>query len=180
MITLTQDQPSQPAIRTREQFTAVVENIFQIRRDREELWHEQEREIAAVREKYRAQLAETERCLDLETSWAEAWARAHPEIFSPDRTLVCGSVLVGFRVEPPRIERASRRWTWSRIARTLAELPWGQKYLRLPPPEVDREALLADLGTLSPEDLRNAGMKILQGERFVITPNIPEPLREAA
>ena len=170
-----------PSIETRGQLEALLENIAQLQREHDELQQQYESEIGAVRQKYRPQLDEMERMLDAERSWAETWARAHPESFSADRSLTCATATIGFLPEPVRIERASRRWTWSRIARTLAELPWGQRYLRTPPPEVDRDALLADLATLSPEDLRHAGMKILQGERFFIEPHpAAEPLQEAA
>jgi phage host-nuclease inhibitor protein Gam len=162
-------QPAGPAIQTHQQLEAVLENIAQLQRERDELYQAQEKEIDAVRQRYRAPLAEMERYLDLETSWAEAWARAHPEAFKVDGSLACAYATIGFRTLPPRIERASRRWTWSRIALTLAGLAWGRRYLRVPAPEVDREAILADLAKLSPVELRNAGIKIIQGERFFIT-----------
>ena len=149
----------------------MLENIARLRCEREELYAAQENELAAVRQRYRAPLAEMEHYLDLETSWAESWARANPAEFAADRSLACAHGTIGFRTEPPQIERASRRWTWSRIALTLAGLPWGNRYLRIPPPEVDKDALLADLAVLSPIDLRNAGIIVVQGERFFITPH---------
>ena len=160
-----------PAIQTRQHLDAVLENIAHLQRERDELYLAQEKEIAAVRQKYRAPLAEMENYLDLETSWAESWAHAHPGAFAADRSLACAHATIGFRTTPPQIERASRRWTWSRIALTLAGLAWGKRYLRIPAPEVDKEALLADLADLSPVELRNAGLKIVQGERFFITPH---------
>jgi phage host-nuclease inhibitor protein Gam len=167
-------QPSQaaaPAIQTRRQLDAVLENIAHLQRERDELYQAQEKEIADVRQKYRASFAEMEHYLDLETGWAESWARGNPGAFTANRSLACAHATIGFRATPPRIERASRRWTWSRIAQTLAGLAWGARYLRVPPPEVDKEALLADLADLSPVELRDAGIKIVQGERFFITPH---------
>jgi phage host-nuclease inhibitor protein Gam len=162
-----------PAIQTRQQLEVVLENIAQLQRERDELHRAQENEIEAVRQRYRAPLAEVGNYLDLETSWAEAWARANPEALSADRSLACAHATIGFRAMPPRIERASRRWTWSRIATTLAGLDWGRRYLRIPEPEVqvDKDALIADLAGLSPLDLRNAGIRVEQGERFYITPH---------
>ena len=158
-----------PAIQTRQQLDAVLENIANLQREREDLYRAQENEVAAIRQRYRAPLAEMDHYLDLETSWAESWAHAHPEALGAGRSLACAHATLGFRAAPPRIERASRRWTWSRIALTLADLAWGKRYLRVPAPEVDKEALLADLAELSPVELRNAGLKIVQGERFFIS-----------
>lgn len=169
-----------PVIQTRQQLDAVLENIAQLQNERDDLFHRQREEIEAVQQKYRAPLAEMKNYLELETSWAEAWSRAHPEAFAASRSLACASATIGFRPEPYRIERASRRWTWSRIASTLATLDWGRRYLRIPPPEVDREALLTDLADLSPVDLRNAGIKIVTGETFFITPHPNPEWQEAA
>lgn len=164
-------QAAAPAIRTRQQLDAVLENIVRLRRERDELYQALDRDLAAVRQNYRAPLAEMDHYLDLETSWAETWARENPGAFAADRSLACAHATIGFTAMPPRIERASRRWTWSRIAQTLAGLAWGKRYLRVPAPEVDKEALVADLAGLSPLELRNAGIKIVQGERFFITPH---------
>ena len=170
-MTLTPSPAAAPAIQTRQQLDAVLENIAHLQRERDELYRTQENEIAAVRQRYRAPLAEMEHYLELETSWAESWARGNPGAFAADRSLACAHATIGFRATPPRIERASRRWTWSRIALTLAGLAWGKRYLRIPAPEVDKDALLADLADLSPVELRHAGIKIVPGERFFITPN---------
>jgi len=171
MTSLPQPPPAAPAIQTRAQLDAVLENIVHLQRAREELRRAQENEIAAIRQRYRAPLTEMDHYLDLETSWAESWARAHPEAFAADRSLACAHATVGFHAEPTRIERASRRWTWSRIALALGGLAWGKRYLRIPEPEVEKEALLADLPHLSPLELRNAGIKVVQGERFFIMPH---------
>lgn len=170
-MTFTPSPTAAPAIQTRQQLDAVLENIAHLQCERDELYRAQENEIAAVRQRYRAPLAEMEHYLELETSWAESWARGNPGAFAADRSLACAHATIGFRTTPPRIERASRRWTWSRIALTLAGLAWGKRYLRVPAPEVDKEALLADLADLSPVELRNAGIKVAQGENFFITPN---------
>jgi phage host-nuclease inhibitor protein Gam len=170
-MTPTPSPAAAPAIQTRQHLDAVLENIAHLQHERDALRRAQENEIAAVRQSYRAPLAEMEDYLVLETSWAESWARGNPDALAADRSLACAHATIGFRATPPRIERASRRWTWSRIAQTLAGLAWGQRYLRVPAPEVDKEALLADLADLSPLELRNAGIKIVEGERFFITPH---------
>jgi phage host-nuclease inhibitor protein Gam len=165
-----------PVIQTREQLEAVLENIARLQAERNDLYRLQENEIAAVRQKYRASLAETEHFLDLETSWAQTWARENPGALAENRSLVCAHATLGFRAEPPWLERASRRWTWTRIALTLADLPWGKRYLRTPAAEVDKDALLADLAQLSPVELRNAGIRVIQGERFFLTPHLTETI----
>jgi phage host-nuclease inhibitor protein Gam len=170
-----------PAIQTRAQLEVLLENIASLQRERDDLFRAQEQEIAAVRQRYRAPLTQMETFLHVETGWAEAWARAHPEALAADGSLTCAHATIGFRAERPRLERASRRWTWTRIAVTLAGLAWGKRYLRIPAPEVDKDALLADLARLSPENLRSAGLRLVQGERFYITtPEASEPAWQEA
>jgi phage host-nuclease inhibitor protein Gam len=159
-----------PAVRTREQLDSLLENIAELHRERDDLWRAQEDEIAAVRQRHRAQLTEINRCLEVETSWAEAWARDNRGALGAGLTLETPHATLGFRADAPRIDRASRRWTWSRIALTLAGLSWGKRYLRIPEPVIDPDALLADLGQLSRDDLRAAGMEVIEGEQFFLTP----------
>jgi phage host-nuclease inhibitor protein Gam len=174
--------PAAPALRTRAQLEVLLENIAELRREREAAWQAQEAELAAVRARHRAPLTELQDLLALETSWAEAWAREHRAELGAEGALSCTHATLGFRAGPPRVERASRRWTWSRIAVTLAALPWGARYLRTPEPVVDAEAIAADLGKLSREELRAAGMEVVEGEQFFLeVRSASEPAwREAA
>jgi phage host-nuclease inhibitor protein Gam len=166
-------QPTPPSIQNRQQLDAVVENIIHLQQNRAELERDQEREITAIRQKYRTPLAEVDRYLLLESTWVETWARANPDEFSDQRSLTCTHATIGFRVSPPRVDRASRKWTWSEISQKLSELAWGRRYLRQPAPEVNKEALLADRTELVATELRKVGLKIVQDERFFITPHGP-------
>jgi phage host-nuclease inhibitor protein Gam len=162
---------AQPAITSRHELDAVVENIVQLQLNRSEIERGQEQEIAAVRQKFRAPLAEIERYLTLESSWVEAWAHRHPETFRDRSSLPLTHATIGFRTTPCRVDRASRKWTWGAIAQKLGEMAWGRRYLRQPALEVNKEALLADRADLSPAELRQVGLKIVQEERFYIAPH---------
>jgi hypothetical protein len=157
-----------PSVQTRLQLDALLQNIVDLQRTRDELRRNQEEELALVRQKFRGPLAELDHFLLVETGWAESWAQNHRMELGPELSLRCEAATIGFECGPPRVERASRRWTWPRIAQTLAGLAWGARYLRTPAPEVDRDAVERDLSTLSTTDLRDAGMKVVPSERFVI------------
>jgi phage host-nuclease inhibitor protein Gam len=165
------NQPAVPSIQNRQQLDVVVENIVQLQLDRAGLERAQEREITAIRQKFRPSLAELDRYLAAETLWVETWAKEHPGAFDEKRSLDCTHATLVFRVTTPRIEKASRKWTWSAVALKLADLSWGKRYLRIPAPEVNKEALLADRAELSPIELRQAGLRIAQEERFFIAPH---------
>ena len=165
------NQPAAPTIQNRHQLDAVIENIVQLQLNRAELEGSQEQEITAIRQKYRPSLAELERYLTLETTWAETWARQNPGAFNEKRSMACTHATIGFRVTPPRVDRASRKWPWSAIALKLAEVSWGRRYLSIPAPEVNKEAVLSDRAELAAPELRLVGLKIVQEERFFITPH---------
>ena len=59
-----------PSIQTRAQLETLLENIAQLQSERDELHRELEDQIAALRYKYRPQLDEMERLLDIERGWA--------------------------------------------------------------------------------------------------------------
>jgi phage host-nuclease inhibitor protein Gam len=178
-ITILPTPSPKPTILNRQQLDAVVENIVQLQIQRAELESIQEKEIAAIRQKYRTPLAEIERYLTLENNWAETWAQANRDAFGEKRSLECTHATVGFRTTPPRVERASRKWLWSAIATRLGEVAWGQRYLRIPAPEVNKEALLADRAHLAAADLRLAGIRIVHEERFYITPHVTPTTAES-
>jgi phage host-nuclease inhibitor protein Gam len=160
-----------PTITSRHELDAVVENIVQLQLNRAEIEREQDQEIAGIRQKFRAPLAEIERYLTLETTWVETWARSHPDSFRDRQSLALTHAVIGFRVSPHRVDRASRKWTWGAIAEKLGEMAWGRRYLRQPALEVNKEALLADRADLSSAELRTVGLKIVQEERFYIAPH---------
>ena len=163
-------QPLPPSIENHQQLDAVVENIVQLQLNRAEIESEQEREILATRQKFRGPLAEVDRYLLLETSWVQTWAEAHPEAFEEKRTLACTHAVLGYRTGPPRVDRLSRKWSWSDIASKLGEMAWGRRYLRHPAPEVNKAALLSDRHDLSVAELKKVGLKIVQTDRFYIQP----------
>jgi phage host-nuclease inhibitor protein Gam len=170
-------QPALPTIQTRHELDAVVENVVQLQLARAALERDQEQEIAGVRQKFRGPLAELDRYLLLETTWVENWARSNADAFPDDaRSLACTHATLGFRVSPARVDRASRKWTWTEIASKLGDIAWGRRYLRQPAPEVNKEALLADRAELDPAELRKCGVKIVQEERFFIAPHGPTTL----
>lgn len=163
--------PTPITIHSRADMEAVLENIVQLQLARAELEAAQERAVTAVREKYREELEQIDGFLQLETSWAEAWARQNPDVFSEKKSLEFTHATIGFRQHPMKVERLSKDCPWPKLAERLTQLPWGERYLRQPPQEIDKEAILAARAELTPAQLRQAGIKLVQEERFYISPH---------
>lgn len=77
---------------------------------------------------------------------------------------------VGFRTNPPKVEKALDKDTWEAIAKRIELVPWGETYLHRKDPTVNKDALLTDRANLTSEQLAQIGVRIVQGETFYISP----------
>jgi phage host-nuclease inhibitor protein Gam len=130
-----------------------------------------ELEIARVQERHQGQMLDL--CKQIEVSEAGIFVycqQRRAQLFPDKKSIDFLLATVGFRTEPPSVEKSSRKDTWSAIAQRLEALEWGARYINSPEPEVDKKALLADREKLSLEQLSEAGIRFEQDELFYITP----------
>lgn len=76
----------------------------------------------------------------------------------------------GFELTPHRVETANKKIKWKDVVARLKRLAWGAAYTRQPEAQVDKQAILADRATLTPEQLQAAGIQFCQDEQFFIRP----------
>ena len=130
-----------------------------------------ELEIAAVQERRREQLLALAKQIESREAGVFVYCQQHRAALFPDKkSLDLLLATVGYRTEPPSVEKCSKKDNWSAISRRLEALPWGARYLTWPEPEVDKKALLADRDRLTAEQLSEAGIRFEQDELFYITP----------
>ena len=106
---------------------------------------------------------------------AQVYAESRPDLFPEDaakgpRSRVYRNATVGFRTNPPKVEKRVSKDTWEAILQRLEATAWGFKYIVRPDPTLDKEGLLRDREDLETEKLAAAGIKISQGETFFIKP----------
>jgi phage host-nuclease inhibitor protein Gam len=131
-----------------------------------------ELEIARVQERHQEQMLVLGKQIEIKESGVFAYCRQHREQLFPEKKSIDFLLAtVGFRTEPPSVEKNSRKETWAAVARRLQASAWGAPYVSTPEPEVDKKALLADRDQLSLEQLAEAGIRFEQDEVFYITPN---------
>jgi phage host-nuclease inhibitor protein Gam len=160
------------ALASREAMESTVADIVRLKLQHARLTAAMEEEIAAVRKRH--QEAVVEICRDLESKEASVrvYCEKHrAELFRHRKSLDLLLAEVGFECTPHRVEKRAGRSSWPAIARRLLGLDWAaEKYVRAPAPEVDKQALLRDRHTLTPERLAEAGLKFAQDENFFIRP----------
>lgn len=76
---------------------------------------------------------------------------------------------IGFRLSPPSVGTIVPKETQETIALRLDQLPWGEPYVTWKP-VLNKDVLLRDRLTLTPEQLAVAGIRFKQEENFFITP----------
>lgn len=159
-------------IASREAMESVVADIVRLKLQHARLTAAMEEEIAAVQKRHQEAAAELCRDLASKEASVQAYCEQHRgELFRHRKSLDLLLAEVGFECTPHRVEKRIGRASWASIARRLQKLAWSaEKYVRLGAPEVDKQALLKDRHTLTPERLAQAGIKFAQDENFFIRP----------
>ena len=97
------------------------------------------------------------------------FAVAHKKtLFGENKSRQMVNSIAGFRTSPPRVEKVRSKATWADVALTLKGLFWGKAYLTTPEPSISKESILADRNTLTEEQLKDAGIRIVQDEEFFV------------
>ena len=101
----------------------------------------------------------------------QEYCTAHRAVlFADKKSRETPLAVFGFETTPPRVETASKKIHWKDVVARLLRLAWGKAYVRLPKPQPDKEALLADREKLTAEQLVAAGIQFCQDEQFFIRP----------
>jgi phage host-nuclease inhibitor protein Gam len=130
-----------------------------------------ELEIAALQERRQGHLLSLAKQIESREAGVFVYCQQHRnKLFPEKKSLDLLLATVGYRTEPPSVEKCSKKDTWSAIARRLETLPWGALYFTTPEPEVDKKALLSARDRLTGEQLAEAGIRFEQDELFYITP----------
>src|SRR5580658_9802523 len=130
-----------------------------------------ELEIARVQERHQEQMLALAKHIEFREAGVFVYCQQHrAQLFPEKKSIDFLLATVGFRIEPPSVEKSSRKDTWSAIAQRLEASAWGTRYVNTPEPEVDKKALLGDREKLTAEQLSEAGIRFEQDELFYITP----------
>jgi phage host-nuclease inhibitor protein Gam len=143
-----------------------------------------EREIAQVQEKHQKGILETTQQIAIKEASIYTYCQAHRSTLFPEKKSIdLLLATVGFRTNPPSVEKVGKKVTWDDIAKRLQATDWGADYITDPTPEVSKVKLLADREKLDKEKLQQVGIIIDQEEEFFIKPKsevAEESKKEAA
>ncbi len=158
-------------ILSREALDAAVAEVATLKIQYAAAKADMELEVARVQERRQEQMLALGKQIEVREAGVFVYCQQHrAQLFPGKKSIDFLLATVGFRTEPPSVEKNFRKDTWSAIAQRLEALEWGARYVSTPEPEVDKQALLADREKLSAGQLSEAGIRFEQDELFYITP----------
>lgn len=149
---------------------------------------ELEAQIAAQNRRFEEENATLINECDVMLASAQLFAESRPDLFAAAgssglRSRVYRNAVVGFRTNPPKVEKRVSKDTWEAIIGRLSGTPWGYAYVTTPDPVLDKEGLLRDRASLDAAQLASVGIAIHQAETFFVKPafeSVGQVTKEAA
>lgn len=158
----------------------VTGEVCRLQNEANTLKVEMEARLQEIRAGYESRLDTRQKMVDDLVLSLEAWAKDNPQEFPAGRKsieFVHGTV--GFRTGTPKVKTGNRYSTLAALAKAMLQVPWARKYVKTAEPSVNKEALIADRGKLTAEQLNLFGVQIVQDETFYVEPKA-EPLEQGA
>jgi len=162
-----------PAIRTRSEAEDVLGEVRALTIERNQRMLERDAVIKGVQEQHAGPLEAIEIQLTQKTELLSGWAEANPSEFDGKKTLAMTHGQVGWRIGNPTLKTLSG-WTWDRVLEKLQSLHPFRRFVRQKE-EVDKAGILTERASLSPEDLRTMGVRVVQEEAFFVEPTLENP-----
>ncbi len=158
-------------VASRESLEATVADIVRLKLEHARRQAAMEHEIASIQKKHQEGLLALDHELQAKEAGVYVFCQANRRSLFPDKkSMDLLMATVGYELNPPSVEKLSKRDTWSEIATRLAALEWGQPYIIEPAPEISKARLLADRDKLAAHQLHQVGLAFHQEEQFFIRP----------
>jgi len=132
----------------------------------DKLKNDQEKEIAAIRDRYADQLLDLNHFVDVGVSLLDAWAVKNANLFAVKKSLDLTHAVIGFRTGMPKLKLKSKQ-TWEKVLGVL-RMDFSSAFVRTEA-SVDKAGLLADRDNLKTQYLmERVGIKVVQDETFFV------------
>lgn len=153
-----------------ESLDTAVADVIRLKIVLTQLNAERDKAVVLVQKKHEADIADQIE----EIAAAEGRIRDYCEanrgaLFPVTKSRETQTAVFGFELTPPRVETANKKIKWADVLERLKRTKWGQAYLRVKE-SIDKEALLADRQTLTPEQCTAAGLQFAQDEQWFLRP----------
>lgn len=156
---------------TRIEAEALTGEIVNLQLERAKLNSTMEIEITKVRARYEGKLDSLTKQEAGKVSALREWAESNPGEFPKDtRSVSFVHARVGFRTNPPKVEKTAKRLSWDDVLKNMQRDPTLRPFIRQAEPEINKQALIDARDQISKDSLTGAGLRIVQGETFFVDP----------
>jgi phage host-nuclease inhibitor protein Gam len=163
---------TRPAIKSRAEMEIVLAEVrgHTLERNRLQLVSETRKKM--VDDECGAQITVLVKIIEERVELLRGWAEANPAEFHGLKSLETPQGSLGWRVGNFTLKTLAG-FTWDRVLEKFQSLPKFAGYVRQKF-EVNKQAVLVDREQIPPEELRAAGLRVVQEELFFVEPNIEE------
>lgn len=159
-----------PEIHTVEGLNVAVNRYVEVATDLARRKAKAEIECARIMAEFEADNAERMAEVDALTAAAHMFCEDHQDVLDRGRSVEFANAVVGFRKNPPKVEKRISKDTFEAIVRRMQAQEWALPFLRTPEQEIDKDLLISERANLDPKALAAVGLKIEQAETFYIAP----------
>lgn len=160
-----------PVIKTREELERITGQITALKTFEAQTKAVMDQRITEIRSEYEGQLGDAAEEMETLVQSVRQWAEANQSEFAGKKSLDLVHGVIGFRTGTPKL-KTRKGWTWDKVLENL--IPAGRWDFIRTKKEVDKEAILAARDNMTPADLRNLGVDIVQEESFYVEPKLTE------
>lgn len=162
-----------PVIKTREELERITGQITALKTFEAQTKASMDQRITEIRSEYETQLGEAAEEMETLVQSVRQWAEANQSEFAGKKSLDLVHGVIGFRTGTPKL-KTRKGWTWDKVLENLIALGRPVADFIRTKKEVDKEAILAARDNMTPADLRNLGVDIVQDESFYVEPKLTE------
>ncbi len=156
---------------TRTEAEALTGEIVKLQLERARINSAMEIKITNVRAEYEGRLDTLTTQEAGKVSALREWAESNPSEFPKDtRSVSFVHARVGFRTNPPKVEKTGKKLSWEDVLKNMQRDPTLRPFIRQAEPEINKQALIDARDQLSKDSLTGAGLRIVQGETFFVDP----------
>jgi len=164
-------RPQPLSITGPEALDAAVADVVRLKITHTRLQAARDHELAGIEKKHEPAIQGSAAAIGEAESAIRDYCDAHrAELFPVNKSRETGLAVFGFELTPPRVETANKKIKWGDVLARLSRLKWAASYIRTGKETVDKDALLADRQTLTPEQCTAAGIQFAQDEQFFLRP----------
>lgn len=164
-------QPPAIIISTEDGLASCVNRYVELQLRLEEVKAIHEQNVATLNAEFDSQTREMVVEIEALINGSHLFCERNRQLF-PDgsKSRVYRNGTVGFRLNPPKVDKVLPKDTWEAVAARLTSVEWGKPFLHTKDPTVNKDALLANRANLTEAQLDSVGVKFAQGETFFIEP----------